>query len=58
MRGLSRRAVHTFLEMNPTQIPDDEMQARRKRAVRTAMVVGGIALAIYVLFVLSGVVGR
>ena len=36
----------------------DELALRRKRAVRTAMVVGGIAVAIYVAFILSGVVGR
>ncbi|WP_279512691.1 hypothetical protein [Luteimonas aestuarii] len=39
--------------------PDaDELALRRKRAVRTAAVVGGIAIAIYVAFILSGVIGR
>lgn len=36
---------------------DADQAARRKRAVRTAMVFGGIALLIYVVFVLSGVLG-
>ena len=39
--------------------PDtDELALRRKRAVRTAAVVGAIAFAIYVAFILSGVIGR
>jgi hypothetical protein len=39
--------------------PDnDELVLRRKRAVRTAAVVGAIAVAIYVAFILSGVIGR
>lgn len=36
--------------------PVDDSTARRKRAVRTALVVGGIALLIYIGFILSGVV--
>ena len=36
----------------------DELVQRRKRAVRTALIVGGIALAIYIAFILSGVIGR
>jgi len=43
--------------MSPTT-PDDDTTLRRKRAVRTAALVGGIAVAIYVLFILSGVIGR
>jgi hypothetical protein len=35
--------------------PADDSAARRKRALRTALVVGGIALLIYVGFILSGV---
>ena len=36
----------------------DQVAARRKAVRRTAWVVGGIALAIYVLFLLSGMAGR
>ena len=36
--------------------PADDSAVRRKRAVRTALVIGGIALLIYVGFILSGVV--
>ncbi len=36
-------------------LPNDETTRRRKAAVRTALVVGGIAVAIYVAFILSGV---
>jgi hypothetical protein len=36
----------------------DEQALRRKRAVRTATIVGAIAAAIYVAFILSGVIGR
>lgn len=43
--------------MSPTR-PDDDPALRRRRAVRTAIVVGAVALAIYVAFILSGVVGR
>ena len=35
----------------------DEMQQRQARAKRTALIVGGIALAVYVAFMLSGVFG-
>ncbi|WP_169735556.1 hypothetical protein [Luteimonas huabeiensis] len=34
------------------------VEAGRRRARRTALVVGAIALAIYVAFILSGVSGR
>jgi hypothetical protein len=37
---------------------DADAQARRRAAVRTALIVGGIAVAIYVGFILSGVLGR
>ena len=35
--------------------PADDIAVRRKRAVRTALVIGGIAVAIYIAFILSGV---
>ena len=38
--------------------PTEELAQRRRRAVRTAMVFGGIALAIYLVFIASGVIGR
>jgi CHASE3 domain sensor protein len=46
--------------MPAPQAPMTEAQiaARRRAARRTALVVGGIAIAIYVAFVASGVVGR
>ena len=42
-------------EPTPPASPDD-LALRRKRAVRTAMVMGGLALLVYVAFILSGVV--
>ena len=36
--------------------PVDDFAVRRKRAVRTALVTGAIALVIYLGFILSGVV--
>jgi hypothetical protein len=44
--------------MTLTPRNDDELAQRRRRAVRTAAVVGAIAVAIYVAFILSGVIGR
>ncbi|QNH19606.1 hypothetical protein HEP73_00503 [Xanthomonas sp. GW] len=41
-----------------TQTPLDEMALRRKRAARTALVVGAVAVLIYAGFILSGVIGR
>ena len=42
-----------------TQRPaTDEFAQRRKRARRTALIVGVVALAIYVSFILSGVLSR
>ena len=35
----------------------DKIALRRKGVVRTALVLGGVALAIYVAFILSGVFG-
>ena len=37
--------------------PADDAAARRKRVLRTAWIVGGIAVAVYVAFILSGVLG-
>ena len=37
---------------------NDELAARRRRAVRTALWVGAIAVLIYVGFILSGVLAR
>ena len=45
------------MAMSPAA-PDQDLALRRKRAVRTALVVGGVALAIYLAFILSGVLGR
>ena len=47
-----------MLAMSGPDRNDQEFAQRRRRAVRTALVVGGIALAIYVLFIASGVIGR
>ena len=41
----------------PPQDPG-RVAANRRRARRTALVIGAVALAIYVLFILSGVLGR
>ena len=38
--------------------PADDLALRRKRAGRTALVIGAIALAIYLAFILSGVVAQ
>jgi hypothetical protein len=38
--------------------PVDDPAVRRKRAVRTALVAGGIALLIYAAFILSGIVAK
>ncbi|SDR16969.1 hypothetical protein [Pseudoxanthomonas sp. CF125] len=37
---------------------EHDLAVRRKRAGRTALVIGGIALAIYLAFILSGVVAQ
>ena len=44
--------------MSPQPSPADDIAARRKRAVRTALVAGGVAFLVYVAFLLSGVVAR
>jgi len=38
--------------------PIDDLAVRRKRAVRTALVAGGVAALIYVAFILSGIVAK
>jgi hypothetical protein len=42
---------------NPTHNPD-EIAARRKAARRTALWIGAIAVAVYVVFILSNTVGK
>ena len=45
--------------MTPTHDPRlEDPDARRKAARRTALWVGGIAVAVYVAFILSGVLGQ
>jgi hypothetical protein len=44
--------------MKPSPTLPPEMDVSRKRAKRTAWLFAGIALAIYVAFILSGVLGR
>ena len=41
-----------------TPMTEQQAAARRKGVRRTAWVIGGLALAIYVLFLLSGIIGR
>jgi hypothetical protein len=41
-----------------TPMTQEQLAARRRGVRRTAWVIGGLALAIYVLFLLSGIVGR
>ena len=38
--------------------PVDDSAVRRKRAARTALVIGAIAVAIYIAFILSGVAAK
>ena len=44
--------------MKPSPVLPPDMEVNRKRAKRTALLFAGIALAIYVAFILSGVLGR
>ena len=37
---------------------DERLAQQRRRAVRTAAIAGAIAVAVYVAFILSGVIGR
>ena len=44
--------------MSPMPEPrHDEIAARRKRARRTALLIGGIAVAVYIGFLLMGILG-
>lgn len=38
--------------------PMTELELRRQKAKRTALLIGGVVLAIYAMFWLSGVIGR
>ncbi len=42
--------------MNPQPSPADDLAMRRKRAVRTALLLGAVAVAVYAGFIISGVV--
>ena len=44
--------------MSGPERPTDDAAQRRRRAVRTALLFGGIAVAVYLGFLLTGVVGR
>lgn len=44
--------------MNPGPLQPDELALRRRRSRRTALVVGLLAVAIYVGFILSGVLAH
>jgi hypothetical protein len=44
--------------MNEPVRPTDDLAVRRKRALRTALVMGGLALLVYVAFILSGVLAQ
>ena len=44
--------------MADPRTPSPQEAARRKSVLRTAWVIGGIALAVYVLFLLSGVLNQ
>lgn len=44
--------------MKPSIVPAETSPQQRSAARRTALVMGGVAVAIYVAFVLSGVIGR
>jgi hypothetical protein len=46
------------MDRQPPSMSPHDAKARRARAVRTALVLGGIAAAIYVAFILSGVLGQ
>ncbi len=44
--------------MNPGDLRPDDLALRRRRSRRTALVVGLVAVAIYVGFILSGVLAH
>jgi hypothetical protein len=43
---------------DPPRTTDADAPARRRGAVRTALIVGGNAVAIYIGFILTGVLGQ
>ena len=45
-------------EPDSNTMPAAELALRRRRAMRTAWVAAAIAVAVYVTFILSGVLGR
>ncbi|HRO28018.1 MAG TPA: hypothetical protein PLD19_11375 [Luteimonas sp.] len=47
-----------MLAMTRPPQDDERLAQQRRRVVRTAAVLGAIAVAIYVAFILSGVIGR
>lgn len=46
------------MSRHPDPMSPEEAARRRKGGARTAIIVGAIAVAIYVAFILSGVIGR
>ena len=44
--------------MSPNPANRDDLDARRTSARRTAWIVGGLAVLVYVVFLLMGVLGR
>ena len=46
------------MRRNPPPMDERQAATRRPAAVRTAVLLGAIALAIYVGFILSGMLGR
>ena len=46
------------MDRQPPRLTPHDARARRAGAVRTALVLAGIAAAIYVGFILSGVLGQ
>jgi len=43
---------------HPTPLSQDQVDARRKAVRRTALAVAAIAVGVYVVFILSGVLGQ
>lgn len=44
--------------MSPTKAPRNDDDARRKGVRRTVLLMAAVALTVYVLFILSGVMGQ
>lgn len=44
--------------MSPDRPSNDEIAARRRRARRTALWIGLVAVAVYVAFLLTGILGE